>query len=236
MNVFTGAARCPFQRLHPIRFPVKNKATSLNNQEARKIPKAVIKRLSLYSRILQNLALNKIEKISSSDLGARLGFNSAQVRKDLANFGQFGVPGFGYHVSDLRREIRRILGTDRHVAVGLVGVGNLGRALLSYAGFARQGFHIVAGFDVDPTRGQDLGVPVHPMDQLEDKIHDLNIEIVALTVPAEACPAVVERLVAAGVPAILNFVPCRLDVPTGVVVHYVDLALEMESLSYYINK
>ncbi|KPL06494.1 hypothetical protein AMJ85_10360, partial [candidate division BRC1 bacterium SM23_51] len=120
--------------------------------EGKRIPKAVIKRLSLYSRVLQNLEMKNVSKVSSRELSEQLGVNPAQVRKDLAYFGQFGIPGVGYYVSDLRSQIKRILQTDREVSVAIVGVGSLGRALLSYGGFGREGFQVLGAFDVDPAK------------------------------------------------------------------------------------
>lgn len=203
----------------------------------KKIPKAVIKRLSLYSRILQNLEILDREKVSSRELAQHLGLNSAQVRKDLAYFGQFGVPGLGYYVSDLRKRIKRILGTDRGVRLALVGVGNLGTALLSYGGFARQGFHIVAAFDSDKrkvgsTKG---GVPIHDIADLERVAREQRIDIAVLTVPADHAQAVATKLIDCGITALLNFVPVHLKVPDSVRVHYVDLSIEIESLSYYLR-
>lgn len=203
----------------------------------RRIPPAVVKRLSLYSRVLQFLERHKVEKISSTDLARELGLNSAQVRKDLAYFGQFGVPGFGYHVSDLRRNLKRILGTDREIPVALVGVGNLGTALLSYGGFARQGFRMACAFD-ETVRDRIVGpdkVPVHDIRDLESVLARERIQLVVLTVPVEAAQGLADRLVAAGITAILNFVPMRLHTPEHVKVHYVDLAIELESLSFYLR-
>lgn len=211
--------------------------TDGDNLRDRRIPPAVVRRLSLYSRVLQFLERHKVEKISSTDLARELGLNSAQVRKDLAYFGQFGVPGFGYHVADLRRNLKRILGTDREIHVALIGVGNLGTALLSYGGFARQGFQIVCAFD-EAVRERHIGperVPVHHIDSLERVLELEKIQIVVLTVPAEAAQGLADRLVAAGVTAILNFVPMRLQTPDHVKVHYVDLAIELESLSFYLR-
>jgi len=205
--------------------------------DRKKIPRAVIKRLSLYSRILQQLEMKKVEKVSSKELGDRLGLNSAQVRKDLAYFGQFGVPGFGYYVGDLRRNIKKILGTDREVRVGLVGVGNLGSALLAYGGFARQGFRLVAAFESAKRKvgGERNGVTIFDIADLEEKIRDFAIDIIILTVPAEFAQEICNRAVQAGITAVLNFVPHRLIVPDNVKVHYVDLSIELESLSYYLQ-
>ena len=203
----------------------------------KRIPKAVIKRLSLYSRVLQNLEMKNITKISSNQLSEQLGLNPAQVRKDLAYFGQFGIPGVGYYVTELRQQIKRILQTDRKIHVAIAGVGHLGQALLSYGGFERQGFQIVGAFDVDPARvGTTIrGVPVFNISELESRIRILGIEILILALNAEAAQAVVDRAVECGIKAILNFVPARLVVPPYVKVHYVDLSLELESLAYYLS-
>lgn len=201
------------------------------------IPKAVIKRLSLYSRILQNLEMKNASKVSSRELSEHLGLNPAQVRKDLAYFGQFGIPGVGYYVSDLRSQIRKILQTDREICVAIVGVGNLGQALLSYGGFKRQGFQILGAFDVDPAKvGTTIrGVRVFHIDELEERIRLLGVEILALTLLPDAVQPVVDRAVRCGITAILNFVPARLVVPPYVKVHYVDLTIEIESLAYYLK-
>ena len=203
----------------------------------KKIPKAVIKRLSLYSRVLQAMEMRSVEKISSMELGEKLGLNPAQVRKDLAYFGQFGVRGVGYYVAELRKSIKRILGTDREVRVGLIGVGNLGLALLSYGGFARQGFRIVAAFDNDKRKVGSVknNIEIFNVRELEEKIKVRAIDLVILAVPAEAAQEIVGRVVKAGINAILNFVPTRLVVPDDVKVHYVDLAIEIESLTYYLR-
>ena len=204
----------------------------------KRIPKAVIKRLSLYSRILQNLAMKNITKVSSKELSEYLGQNPAQVRKDLAYFGQFGIPGVGYYVADLRAQIKRILRTDREVRVAVVGAGSLGQALLSYPGFAREGFRIPGAFDVDPAKvGTTIrGVQVFHVDELEERIPLLGVEILALALPREMAQSVVDRAIRSGITAILNFVPIRLVVPPYVKVHYVDLTIELESLAYYLNK
>ncbi len=204
----------------------------------RPIPEATIKRLPLYARALQLLEAQRAEKVSSAELARPLGLNSAQVRKDLALFGQFGTPGFGYQVTGLRRELRRILGTDREVRVVLVGAGNLGSALLSYRGFLKQGFTMLAGFDVDPEAAAvraRTSVPIHHVDALEDRLTGRRVDIAVLAVPVDAAQSITDRLVELGVRAILNFVPARLAVPPGVHVRYVDLSLELESLSYYVQ-
>lgn len=203
----------------------------------KKIPKAVIKRLSLYARALKLLSVNRIEKLSSQELGKRLGINPAQVRKDLAYFGQFGIPGVGYRVEDLRRQIKTILGTDRTVRIALVGVGNLGQALLSYANFRQEGFVFAAGFDSDNRKvgSERSGVAIFHTDDLGTKLLELGVDIVALAVPVSAAQPLVDKVVEAGIKAVLNFVPTRLVVPPDVKVHYVDLTIEIESLSYYLR-
>lgn len=206
--------------------------------EGHRIPKAVIKRLSLYARLLQKMSISGVDKVSSKELGDALGLNSAQVRKDLAYFGQFGVPGFGYYVEDLRSRIKSILGTDRTVRMALVGVGNLGQALLSYTtAFTRDGFRVVAAFDADKRKvgGERMGVPVFHVGELEQRIRELAVDIIILSVPAGVAQQVVDKAVSAGVSAILNFVPERLIAPAGVKIHYVDLSIEIESLSYYLK-
>ena len=220
----------------------KNKEPEMNLSErefeGHKIPKAVIKRLSLYARVLQKLAISGVDKISSKELGDALGLNSAQVRKDLAYFGQFGVPGFGYYVEDLRGRIKTILGTDRTVRLGLVGVGFLGQALLSYTTqFSREGFRMVAAFDADKRKvgGDRGGVPVYHVSELAQRIKEMGIDIIVMAVPAGAAQQIADTSVEAGVTALLNFVPERLITPPHVKVHYVDLSIEIESLSYYLR-
>lgn len=202
-----------------------------------KIPPAVVRRLALYSRVLSDLELNNVEKINSSDLAELLGINSAQVRKDLAYFGQFGVPGFGYYVGDLRDNLKRILRTDREINIILVGVGNLGTALTSYGGFHRQGFKIMMAFDADRRKvgSNRQNLEIHHIDDMEARLAKAPAEIAILAVPGDVCQAVADRLVACGIKGILNFVPRRLSVPDNVKVHYVDLSIEMETLSYYLR-
>lgn len=205
--------------------------------EGRKIPDAVVKRLSLYARVLEGLDHEGVEKISSAELARRLGLNSSQVRKDLACFGQFGVPGFGYWVRELRHEVHRILGKDREVFVILVGVGNLGAALLSYKGFLKQGFTMLWGFDINPeaaTRRGRSKIPIFHVDDLEKQLSERPVDMAVLTLPANEAQAIADRLVALGVKALLNFVPTRLNVPPKVHVRHVDLSLELESLSFYL--
>ena len=207
--------------------------------DPKQIPTAVVKRLSLYARVLQELEYENVEKVSSAELARRLMLNSAQVRKDLAFFGQFGVPGFGYHVSELRKEVRRILRTDPEVKVVLIGVGNLGSALLSYGGFLKQGFTMLWGFDVDPQAARQRSrttIPIYHVDELETFLGARHVDIAVLAVPGSVVQSIADRVIALGVTAILNFVPVRISVPEGVHVQYVDLSLELESLSFYVQE
>lgn len=199
-----------------------------------KIPEMTVRRLSIYTRCLAQLEEEGIKTISSQELAERFNLNSAQVRKDLAYFGEFGVRGIGYYVSGLKAELEKILGLDREWRVALVGFGNLGSALFNYKGFERQGFRISAIFDDDPSKiGRTAhGLTILPLRDLprEAKAKDLQIGIVA--VPGEAAQTVTDRLVASGIKAILNFAPAPLKVPKDVRLKNVDLSIELESLSF----
>lgn len=200
------------------------------------VPKAVVNRLSLYLRELQHLRRHGKETISSQALGERLGSSDAQVRKDLAYFGHFGQPGIGYRCGELIEAIRTILGTSRAWSVAVVGIGNLGRALLGYKGFLNQGFHIVAAFDVDPPKiGATVeGVLVRPMEDLPDRVQRDGIELGMIAVPAAAAQPVADRLVAAGVRGIVNFAPVTLSLSEEVSVVGVDLAIELEQIAFSV--
>ncbi|MGE0758144.1 MAG: redox-sensing transcriptional repressor Rex [Pirellulaceae bacterium] len=200
------------------------------------VPKAVVHRLSAYLRELQHLQSDGTSTISSSQLGQRLGFTDAQVRKDLAYFGQFGYPGVGYRCDELITRIRKILGTDRSWPVALVGVGNLGRALLRYRGFGRQGFRVAAAFDADPAKvGQSIeDLVVLPVSEIRTVIPALGIRLAIIAVPGPEASAVANDLVAAGVEGILNFAPVTLALPNHVSRVGVDLASELEQLSYAV--
>ncbi len=200
------------------------------------VPKPVVSRLSLYLRELQRLKESGRATVSSTQLGKLLGFTDAQVRKDLAYFGQLGHPGIGYRCDELTQAIRRILGTAQSWNVALVGLGNLGRALLRYRGFGTQGFRIAAAFDIDPAvTGQVIeGVPVHPLDQLETVAKSQSIYVAVITVPATEAQRVADQLIAAGIEGILNFAPVTLTVPQSISVVGVDLAIELEQLTFSI--
>ncbi|MEZ0228517.1 MAG: redox-sensing transcriptional repressor Rex [Planctomycetota bacterium] len=199
-----------------------------------RLPKAVSQRLSLYLRFLEGLESGQKETVSSSQLARALGLTAAQVRRDLAYFGQFGFPGVGYKVANLVGEIRRILGTDRTWQVALVGAGNLGTALLRYRGFRKQGFEIAAVFDADPKlEGKVVsGLAIKNVKDLARTVRESGMRIAILAVPAEAANDAAKRCVEAGVRGILNFAPVRLDVPDSVIVHPVDLALQLEQLAF----
>jgi len=200
------------------------------------VPKAVVSRLSLYLRELQHLVRDGKETTSSTQLGSLLGFTDAQVRKDLAYFGQFGYPGIGYRCEELIGAIKRILGTNRPWPLALVGLGNLGRALLGYRGFSQQGFRIVAAFDSDSHKVGAVidGVSVYSDDQLAEIVAQKSIKLAVLAVPGAAAQAVAEQLVAAGIEGILNFAPVTLSLSPEVEIIGVDLAIELEQLSFAV--
>lgn len=202
-----------------------------------KIPKPTVKRLSLYLRELDVLAEREQETISSKQLAAALGLTDAQVRKDLAYFGQFGHPGIGYRVDELIGRLKKILGTDRNWNAAVVGAGNIGRAVMPYARFARKGFDIVAVFDNDPkVVGTEVaGHKVRPMRDLAKLVKDREIKIGIVAVPAAAAQEVADALIDAGVRGILNFAPVRLDIHDEVSVVSVDFLLSLEQLAFQIS-
>ena len=201
------------------------------------VPKVVVSRLSLYLRELQRLVASGQQTISSSQLGALLGFSDAQVRKDLGFFGQFGYPGVGYRCDELIRAMRDILGTNHSWNVAMVGVGNLGQALLGYRGFGRQNFAIAAAFDADPTKvGQTVrGLRIQPLDELAATIREQGIRLGMIVVPADRAQEAADRLVAAGIEGIVNFAPVTLALPPHVQNVGVDLAIELEQLSFAVT-
>jgi redox-sensing transcriptional repressor len=203
-----------------------------------KIPEMTIRRLSVYTRCLLQLEEDGVKTVSSQELADRFNLNSAQVRKDLAYFGEFGVRGIGYYVAGLKAELQRILGLDREWPVALVGFGNLGSALFHYKGFARQGFRIAVIFDDDPAKsGRDVqGVPIVSSRELAREVKARGVQIAIVAVPAEGAQAVVDLLVAAGIKAVLNFAPTRIRVPRDVRLKDVDLSIELETLSFYLAK
>jgi redox-sensing transcriptional repressor len=205
---------------------------------AKLAPKAVVGRVSLYLRQLETLQHQGLDKISSRQLGEPFGIKNAQVRKDLAFFGQFGHPGIGYQVDGLISVLREILGVDRDWPLALVGLGNLGRALLKYRGFRSRRFHIVAIFDNDPRKiGQEHGgMIVEPIEALRKSIASHKTSLALLCVPAEAAQHVADLMVAGGIRGILNFAPAPLSVPSHVNVAAVDLSIQLENLAYKVQR
>lgn len=200
-------------------------------------PKAVVGRVSLYLRQLEIAQRKGQATLSSSQLGASLGVSDAQVRKDLAFFGQFGHPGIGYRIEELIVALRRILGIDRIWPTAMIGLGNLGRALVKYRGFRTRGFQIVAIFDNDPKKiGQThAGLVVRPIDELPAATEALGIDLAILSVPADAAQRVADQIVACGILGILNFAPVPLAVPPSVSVMAVDLSVQLEHLAYKVQ-
>src|SRR2546430_12690982 len=201
------------------------------------IPRKAVYRLSLYLRCLQRLKQNEIRTVSSEALAKAARVKSTQLRKDLTYFGQFGTRGLGYDVGQLAKMISDLLGTNSLQPVILVGVGNLCLALLSYRGFEQEGFEIVAAFDVDPDRKREKTVtqPIHGMDKLSGFVRERAVRMAILTVPAVVAQEVANQLVEAGITGILNFSPIVLQVPEEVMVNNVNLAIELENLSYFIQ-
>ena len=215
---------------------VPPRATGKGEDPELNVPKAVVSRLSLYLRELQHLVREGHSTISSTVLGERLGLTDAQIRKDLAYFGQFGYPGVGYRCDELIREIRAILGTNRDWSVAIIGLGNLGSALIRHGGFARQGFRIVAAFDVLESKiGRRVeDIPVYPLDRLSEVVGQHQIKLGILAVPAAAAQEVADQLVTAGIEGIMNFAPVTIVTPPTVSRVAVDLAIELEQLSFAV--
>ena len=199
------------------------------------IPRKTVYRLSVYLRCLDRFAEDGVQTVSSQALAMAAGVKPTQLRKDLTSFGHFGTRGLGYDVLRLRDGIAEALGRKQLQPVVLVGVGHLGSALLAYKGFEKENFEIVAGFDVDVKRNRrkTYSQPILPLDKLEGFVRERKIRMGIVTVPSTVAQDVANRLVAAGVNAILNFAPNVLHVPSNVVVSNVNLAIELENLSYF---
>jgi redox-sensing transcriptional repressor len=185
---------------------------------------------------LQQLIRDGSDTTSSTQLGRLLGLTDAQVRKDLAYFGQFGYPGIGYRCTELVQEIKCILGTNEAWPVALVGMGHLGQALIGYRGFEQQGFRIAVAFDIDPgkTNRSIHGIEVHHLDSLQQVVRELSLRLAILAVPSSAAQQVAEVVAAAGIDGILNFAPVTLTLPESVHRVGVDLAMELEQLSFAV--
>lgn len=204
-------------------------------RRTRVIPDATVSRLPVYHRLLTALAEHGVEIVSSEELAATAGVTSASVRKDLSYLGSHGARGIGYDVTHLLGAITRALGLVVEWPVAIVGVGHLGQALASYAGFGSRGFRIVALLDADPARVGCLngGLEVHPVSELENVVRATGAVIGVIATPASAAQSVCDRLVAAGIRSIVNFAPLTLSVPSDVEVRKVDLAVELQILAFH---
>src|SRR5258705_12097438 len=196
-------------------------------------------RLSIYLRCLNELDASGVLTISSQGLAEQFHLNAAQIRKDLAYFGEFGVRGVGYYVRELKRHLRQILGLDRKLRVAIIGAGNLGLALADYPGFRQEGFEIAALFDnISAKVGQKSrnGVTIHDIHDLKKHVRRDGISIAVIAVPASSAQKVVDLVVASGIKAVLNFSPGALQVPADVKLKSVDLTVSLESLSFYLAR
>ena len=203
-----------------------------------KIPTATITRLSIYSRYLESLSQEGVKIIASDKLAQKCGINPAQIRKDLAYFGEFGIRGVGYFVKELLFEIKRILGLNKTWKMALVGIGNLGSALLAHQNFIRQGYEFVAVFDVDPAkvgRRVPSGQIIYHMDEMEKVVREKGVEIGVVATQAAKAQMAAMRLIAAGVKAVLNFAPIQLQVPEGMAVENVDFTVKLDNLAYNLT-
>ena len=202
---------------------------------ALEIPEVVIDRLPVYARALRLLERQGREVVSSQELGEQLGVTPAQIRKDLSYFGRFGKQGRGYNVTRLREELRDILGLTREWPLVLVGVGQLGRAILGYGGFVPQGFRVVDAFDSDPEIiGMEVdGLVVKPVDDLPESLRNRTVDIGIVAVPADCAQQVIDILVASGVKAILNYAPIAPQAPPHIRIKHIDPVLALQSMTYY---
>lgn len=203
----------------------------------RKISDSTVRRLSLYLNQLRALSGRGIELVSSRELAEGSGTTAAKVRKDLSNFGSFGKRGQGYRVDELRESLERILGLQRHWRVAVVGAGKIGTALLGYRDLRARGFEIVAAFDTDPdkTGRAVFGVPVYPVDELERRLREEQVGIVILATPPAAAQQIADRVAGAGVEGILSFAASNLETEGALPVRWMDVALELEGLSFLIT-
>ncbi|MGD9899393.1 MAG: redox-sensing transcriptional repressor Rex [Calditrichaceae bacterium] len=203
----------------------------------KKISDSTISRLSKYYRTLSMLIEQKIETVSSDEIAEIDSVTSAQVRKDLSFFGTFGKRGLGYKTKDLREEIGKILGLKKTWNIALVGIGNIGRALIDYQEFKKQGFQVKALFDSDPEKvGHEInGLHIYNINDVCQVVKEKNIEIAIIAVPAKVAQAVTDFFVNCGVKAILNFAPISIKTPEDVLVKNENMSIELEALSYYIT-
>jgi redox-sensing transcriptional repressor len=205
-----------------------------------KISELTTNRLSIYLRCLNELASAGIKTVSSQELAEQFNLNSAQIRKDLGYFGEFGVRGTGYFINDLRAHLTKILGLDKAHHVGIVGAGRLGTALANYNGLSKSNFSVVALFDNDEEKiGQQVGpdrIPVHDVKKIARVVREKEIDVAVIAVPARVAQRVLNQVTTAGVKAVLNFAPAPLTARLGVKVKTVDLTTSLESLSYFLAR
>ncbi|MHB0937408.1 MAG: redox-sensing transcriptional repressor Rex [Armatimonadota bacterium] len=205
-------------------------------QISRSAPEPTIARLALYLRSLRVAQMEGLLTLSSADIEVRTGISSGQVRKDLSYFGEFGKPGLGYAVTPLVNRLAGIMRLDREQKVMLVGAGNLGTALAGYTGLHDSGFRLVAIYDNNFSKiGRKVwDLEIHDIEQMKELNAEMGVEIGIITTPAPAAQEVADKMVASGVLVILNFAPCRINAPKGVVVRNVDLTQELQILCYYL--
>lgn len=212
----------------------------MKNSKADKISELTTSRLSVYLRCLNELAAEGQRTVSSEGLADRFHLNSAQIRKDLAYFGEFGVRGVGYYIENLRDDLTKILGLDQDHRVGIIGAGRLGAALADYYGFARSNFHVTALFDTDAEKiGNHVGdakISVYDLNTLPQVVKREKIDVAVIAVPAQFAQSVLDVVVQAGIKAVLNFAPTPLKVSGDVKLKTVDLTISLEGLSYFLSK
>ncbi len=208
-----------------------------NQNNHPKVPEVVVLRLPLYVRELTDMLQSDKNVVSSQQLGERLQMTPAQIRKDLSYFGKFGKQGRGYPISFLVNQLRSVLGLEKEWNCCIIGVGKLGKAVISYTGFNPEGFNIRAAFDDDISLiGQTVGgLYVQPITELEKTIRDKDISIGIVTVPAPNAQKVIDRMVASGLKSILNYAPVGLHIPPGVHIRHVDPLLSLQSMTYYLK-
>lgn len=204
---------------------------------ADKIPDIIIGRLPIYLRALQRMAEKGMKTTSSQELGEHVGISAAQIRKDISQFGEFGKQGTGYSIPFLTEKLREILRVNRMWDVAIVGAGDIGHALARYQGFANRGFRVVMIFDNDPAKiGQKVGeFTIEDTAKMVERIRSTRIKMAMLTVTASSAQAVTDKLVQAGIKAILNYAPISLNVPDGVHVQYIDPAIHLQRMTYYLD-
>lgn len=200
------------------------------------VPDIIVSRLPVYLRALQHMLENGITTTSSQELGDDVGISAAQIRKDLSQFGEFGKQGTGYHIPFLIDRLRQILKVDRSWDVAVIGMGELGRALVHYPGFANRGFRVQMCFDSEPSKiGQKVGeLTIHDVKNIVKDVKAAGIKVAMLCVPAAAAQDVTNKLAEAGVKGILNYAPVSLAVPAGVKVQYIDPAIGLQRITYYL--